>query len=152
MIEEQAVRVEVSAAKLAGRGIVDVLQLLTQSLRSQQYGQQSIAQLNKQGRQLTSVDVDNTTIRAVKRHLKAYSVDFAVTKEKGTGKMFLWFKAQDVERIQTALQNCIAELGRDANETAPVAKLQDLCDRATARAAEANQNRKQQVPDIGERV
>lgn len=68
MIEEQAVRVEVSAAKLAGRGIADVLQLLSQSLRSQQYGQQSMAQLNKQGRQLTSVDVDNTTIRAVKRH------------------------------------------------------------------------------------
>lgn len=150
MIEEQAVRVEVSAAKLAGRGIVDVLQLLTQSLRSQQYGQQSIAQLNKQGRQLTSVDVDNTTIRTVKRHLKAYSVDFAVTKEKGAGKMFLWFKAQDVERIQAALQNCIAELGKE--DTAPVAKLQDLCDRATALAAEANQSHKQQVPDIGERV
>lgn len=64
--------------------------------------------------------------------------------------MFLWFKAQDVERIQTALQNCIAELGKE--DAAPVAKLQDLCDRAAARAAEANQNRKQQVPDIGERV
>lgn len=150
MIEEQAVRVEVSAAKLAGRGIVDILQMLSQSLHQQQYGQQSIAQLNKQGRQLTSVDVDSTTIRAVKRQLKQYSVDFAITKEKGTGKMYLWFKGQDVERIQAALQNCIAEMGKQRD--APVAKLQDLCERAAARAAEINQAQKPPVPEIGERT
>ena len=150
MIEEQAVRMEISMAKLAGRGIVDVLQLLSQSLRQQQYGQQSIAQLNRQGRQITSVDVDNATVHAVKRQLKQYAVDFAITKEKSTGKMYLWFKGQDVERIQAALENCIAEMGQQQN--APLHKLEELREKATARAAEINQSRKPQVPDIGERV
>ena len=150
MIEEQAIRVEVSAARIAGRGIIDVLQLVMQRLEQRQYGEQSMKQLNKQGRQLVPVDVDNSTIRTVKQQMKQYAVDFAITKEKDTDKMFLWFKSQDVDRVEQALKNCIAAC---KDEQGP--KLEQICEKAKEQAAAVNQQHQEKplpTPEIGERT
>lgn len=150
VIEEQAIRVEVSAARIAGRGIIDVLQLVMQRLEQRQYGEQSMRQLNKQGRQLVPVDVDNSTIRTVKQQMKQYAVDFAITKEKDTDKMFLWFKAQDVDRVEQALKNCIAAC---KDEKGP--KLEQICEKAKEQAATVNQQHQEKplpTPEIGERT
>ena len=123
MMEEVAVRVEISAARFASQSIMDILRLTVQQMNSRHYGQQSITALNRQERQLASVDVNEKTIPYVKRQLKQYGVDFSITKDKVTGQMYLWFKGQDVDRIQTALENCIAERGKER----PVMELKYLC-------------------------
>ena len=148
MIEETAVRVEISAARFASQSIFDILRLTVQAMQGRNYGQQSLAALNRQERQLASVDVNDKTLRLVKRQLNQYSVDFSVTKDKDTGHMYLWFKGQDVDRIQTALENCIAERGREE----PGVELKDLAARMTARAREASQTRAQPVQEHGERL
>ncbi len=148
MIEETAVRVEISAARFASQSIFDILRLTVQAMQGRNYGQQSLAALNRQERQLASVDVNDKTLRLVKRQLNQYSVDFSVTKDKDTGHMYLWFKGQDVDRIQTALENCIAERGREE----PGVELKDLAARMTARAREASQTRTQPVQEHGERL
>ena len=148
MIEETAVRVEISAARFASQSIFDILRLTVQAMQDRNYGQQSLSALNRQERQLASVDVNDKTLRYVKRQLNQYSVDFSVTKDKDTGHMYLWFKGQDVDRIQTALENCIAERGREG----PGVELKDLAARMAARAREAGQTRTQPVEEHGERL
>lgn len=148
MIEEIAVRVEISAARFASQSIFDILRLTVQAMQERNYGQQSLADLNRQERQLASVDVNDKTLRLVKRQLNQYSVDFSVTKDKDTGHMYLWFKGQDVDRIQTALENCIADRGREGLGV----ELKDLAARMAARAREAGQTRTQLVQEHGERL
>lgn len=148
MMEETAVRVEISAARFASQSIFDILRLTVQAMQGRSYGQQTLAELNRQERQLASVDVNDKTLRLVKRQLNQYSVDFSVTKDKDTGHMYLWFKGQDVDRIQTALENCIAERGREG----PGVELKDLAARLVARAREASQTRTQPVQEHGERL
>ena len=55
MIEETAVRVEISAARFASQSIFDILRLTVQAMSSQNYGQQSLSALNRQERPLASV-------------------------------------------------------------------------------------------------
>ena len=52
MIEETAVRVEISAARFASQSIFDILRLTVQAMNSQNYGQQSLSALNRQERPL----------------------------------------------------------------------------------------------------
>ena len=70
MIEETAVRVEISAARFAGQSIFDILRLTVQAMSSQNYGQQSLSALNRQDRPLASVDVNKNTLPSIRRQLK----------------------------------------------------------------------------------
>ena len=146
MVEETALRVQINAAKLAGQGIFGILQAVVKMLQARQYGQQSIQSLNRQSQALASVELNDKTLPYVRRQLKEYSVDFAITKDKDTGQLNLWFKGQDVDRIQTALENCIAERGQERPT------LQELSARLAARAREAGQTHTPPVPEHGERL
>lgn len=154
-MDEQAVRVEISAARLAGTGLVELLAFIVRALANQKYqihtGKQTIEQLNRQHKPLSSVEVGDETLRDIKRQLKAYGVDFAVTKD-ANGKMSLWFKGADVERVQKALENCIADLGEAAAPHKEQESLQELCDRAKERSAVVNAERAAAPPERGERV
>ena len=70
MIEETAVRVEISAARFASQSIFDILRLTVQAMSSQNYGQQSLNALNRQERPLASVDVNKKTLPYIRRQLK----------------------------------------------------------------------------------
>lgn len=94
MIEETAVRVEISAARFASQSIFDILRLTVQAMSSQNYGQQSLSALNRQERPLASVDVNEKTLPYIRRQLKQYSVDFSVTKDRDTGQMYLCLRGR----------------------------------------------------------
>ena len=87
MVEETAIRVQINAAKLAGQGIFGILQAVASMLQARQYGQQSIQSLNRQSQALASVELNDKTLPYVRRQLKEYSVDFAITKDKDTGQL-----------------------------------------------------------------
>ena len=67
MIEETAVRVEISAARFASQSIFDILRLTVQAMSSQNYGQQSLSALNRQERPLFPVMRDARYFRAKER-------------------------------------------------------------------------------------
>lgn len=117
-------------------------------LQARQYGQQSIQSLNRQSQALASVELNDKTLPYVRRQLKEYSVDFAITKDKDTGQLNLWFKGQDVDRIQTAIENCIAARGKER----PTSLLQELSERAMQRTKELNQHRPPPEQERGERL
>lgn len=148
MIEETAIRVQINAAKLAGQGIFGILQAVASMLQARQYGQQSIQSLNRQSQALASVELNDKTLPYVRRQLKEYSVDFAITKDKDTGQLNLWFKGHDVDRIQTAIENCIAARGKER----PTSLLQELSERAMQRTKELNQHRPLPAQERGERL
>ena len=136
MVEETAIRVQINAAKLAGQGIFRILQAVANMLQARQYGQQSIQSLNRQSQALASVELNDKTLPYVRRQLKEYSVDFAITK------------GQDVDRIQTAIENCIAARGKER----PTSLLQELSERAMQRTKELNQHRPPPAQERGERL
>ena len=148
MVEETTIRVQINAAKLAGQGIFGILQAVASMLQARQYGQQSIQSLNRQSQALASVELNDKTLPYVRRQLKEYSVDFAITKDKDTGQLNLWFKGQDVDRIQTAIENCIAARGKER----PTSLLQELSERAMQRTKELNQHRPPPAQERGERL
>ena len=139
MVEETAIRVQINAAKLAGQGIFGILQAVASMLQARQYGQQSIQSLNRQTQALASVELNDKTLPYVRRQLKEYS---------DTGQLNLWFKGQDVDRIQTAIENCIAARGKER----PTSLLQELSERAMQRTKELNQHRPPPAQERGERL
>ncbi|GHU82417.1 hypothetical protein AGMMS50284_4240 [Clostridia bacterium] len=76
-------------------------------------GEQSIAQLSKQGKDLNSVPVSNDDIKTVKKQLKGYGVDFSVLQDKNTKDYTLFFKATDTVVIQNALEKCVNKLEQE---------------------------------------
>ena len=130
MVEETAIRVQINAAKLAGQGIFGILQTVASMLQARQYGQQSIQSLNRQSQALASVELNDKTLPYVRLQLN------------------LWFKGQDVDRIQTAIENCIAARGKER----PTSLLQELSERAMQRTKELNQHRPPPAQERGERL
>ena len=129
MVEDQAVRVEVQAAKLTAGMLAKLL--------------------NRQGKATSHVEVSKETLADVKRQMNSYYVDFSITTDKDTDKINLWFKSQDIDRIQVALENCIVDLGKAQPEQS---KVQEVCNHAKEQAAVENATRTAQPPERGERL
>ena len=66
MMEETAVRVEISAARFASQSILDILRLTVLAMQGRSYGQQSLAELNRQNRQLASVDLSSGSLTNIR--------------------------------------------------------------------------------------
>ena len=153
MVEDQAVRVEVQAAKLTAGMLARLLKTIAESLKHRQTktvtGQQSLKLLNRQGKATSHVEVSKETLANVKRQMNSYYVDFSITTDKDTGKINLWFKSQDIDRIQVALENCIVDLGKAQPQQS---KVQEVCNHAKEQAAAENATRTAQPPERGERL
>lgn len=153
MVEDQAVRVEVQAAKLTASMLARLLKAIAESLKHRQTktvtGQQSLKLLNRQGKATSHVEVSKETLANVKRQMNSYYVDFSITTDKDTGKINLWFKSQDIDRIQVALENCIVDLGKAQPQQS---KVQEVCNHAKEQAAAENATRTAQPPERGERL
>lgn len=153
MVEEQAVRVEVQTAKLTADMLVKLLKTIAEKLKHEQVktatGQQSLKLLNRQGKTVNGIEISKETLADVKRQMNSYYVDFSITKDKDTGKINLWFKSQDIDRIQAALENCIVDLGGSQPQQS---KVQEVCHHAKEQAAAENATRTAQPPERGERL
>ena len=81
MIEETAVRVEISAARFASQSIFDILRLTVQAMNSQNYGQQSLSALNRQERPLASVDVNKKTLPYIRDIICRQALNFTISQK-----------------------------------------------------------------------
>lgn len=153
MIDEQVIQVEVGAAKLAGQSILGLLKLIYRGMTGTKFGKQSLQQLNRQGRQLSTEEIDTGQLQDIRHRLRQYSVDFSYGKDKSTGKLMLFFKAQDADRVGAALQNVIADLGKEPKKGLQTS-IHDICAAAKEKAAALNalHPAKAIVPERGERT
>lgn len=113
------------ALQITYKGTIGSLKVLTQLIsklleeRNKNaivHGQQSLQNLNKQGRQLESVNLPGEDIKAFRQQLKRYNVDFSVMKDGNTGEQTVFFKAQDVDRVYKGLENCVKGLSLDKSD------------------------------------
>lgn len=115
MLDEQSIHVELGVARFAGRSLIELMRMITHYLNEPKHGEQSMRQLNLHGKKLEQVDLDDDTVRDVKKQLKAHGVDFSIMRDSEK-KLHLWFKAVDVERIEHAMQETIANFDMPENK------------------------------------
>lgn len=153
IVEDHVLHVEVDAVRITAGGLAKLLGAISNAISHHflgtRTGAQSISQLNRQQRPLFDTEIDRTELEQAKERLKRYAVDFAITKDEDNGKIHLWFKAQDTDRVQYALENVIIDKGKFAPEHS---KVQEVCDRAKEAADVMNAMRTAAPPERGERV
>ena len=154
---QQALRVVMDGGKVTLQAVTACIRMVVQHANDPHHGKQTIAQLNRQGRQLSSVAIDDPQIKAIQKQLKAYGVDFSILREKqldgAAGKTSLWFKAQDQEQICTALENIIADLGREVQTPDQEQKiLVDVCQNAERTAEAINAEKAAHFAERGQPV
>lgn len=134
-LSEQAIRVEWRATEITARTLKELIQQLVDGRNRIQFGEQKLAMLNKQGRQLESVDLHSQDIKAFRQQLRKYSVDFSVMKDRASGNYSVFFKSQDVDRVYAGLAKCVEQM--DGKSRRPMKEvMQEAEQRAAARQAE----------------
>jgi len=71
---------------------------------SLKHGKQTVKQLAKQNRGMSSIEITDDNIKGFERHAKKYGVDFALKKagSKEPPTWVVFFKAQDTDAITAA--------------------------------------------------
>lgn len=78
-------------------------------------GKQRYNQLKKHGA-LEHVDISKTDLKPFANELKKYKVDFAVKRNKETGKIHVFFKAQDRDTLNLALENVLQKFANEKEQ------------------------------------
>ena len=130
---EQAIEVEWSATKVTAKTIKEIIQALLAGRNELSRGSQSLKKLNLHERQLESVELSGNDIRAFRRELNKYAVDFAVMKNKGTGTFSVFFKAQDVDRVYSGLEKCVEQFSKSEKRRSLHDRLEDAKRESQAR-------------------
>ncbi|EMF0244160.1 PcfB family protein [Enterococcus hirae] len=78
-------------------------------------GKQRYNQLKKHGA-LEHIDVSKTDLKPLTNELKKYKVDFAVKRNKETGKIHVFFKAQDRDTLNLALENVLQKFTNEKEQ------------------------------------
>lgn len=117
MLTEETQEISFRAGRISAAVLRNVIRLAVKGgkgavrrVTSPEHGQISLKKLDAQGRQLESVKLDGQEdLRAIQRQMKKYHVDFSLYKEKGTNTYRLFFKAQDIDRIHLAMEQCVSD-------------------------------------------
>lgn len=78
-------------------------------------GKQRYNQLKKHG-SLEHIDVSKTDLKPLANELKKYKVDFAVKRNKETEKIHVFFKAQDRDTLNLALENVLQKFANEKEQ------------------------------------
>lgn len=140
MLADQAVQITVSADRITAGILRTVMQeyVYQYHMNSRQssvtHGEQSLEELNAQGKQLEHVDLKDEDIQAVRQELRRYGVDFSIMKEPDSDTYHLFFKAQDIDRVRLGLEKVVKDFDRTLNRT----PMEEQMKAATQEAQERN--------------
>jgi len=115
-IQEQAVKVSLNTLEVSAKTLKELIITLVRNQYRIQHGEQRIAKLNLQNRQLDSVELAGEDIKAFRRELNKYAVDFSVVQDRKKGTYSVYFKGQDVERVYQGLRKCVEDFDKVADK------------------------------------
>lgn len=143
--DEQAIRIQCNLMKNTGlvtsKMIFAMMRAALRAPNSIQHGQQSLKKLDLQNRTLENMKFRSKALQEVKQQLKAYSVDFAILQDKNSPYFEVWFKGQDINRINTALENCVADKIKETSpEEGKDKDLHTVCEQARQAAQAQNES------------
>ena len=146
-LEEQAVMVTLKAADMTIAGLKNMITALLEKRKTAAHGEQALRKLNLQNMQLENVEMPNQDMKDFRRHLKKYSVDFAIMKDRKSREHTAFFKAQDVNRIYAGLERCVKDLGFDMSERRPIDEVMADARERAAQRNEQQRNERQKQPE-----
>lgn len=82
-------------------------------------GEQSMEELNLQGKALENLVFRDDKLESLRQALKEYGVDYAVLPSQTQDGVEVWFKSQDLNRIESAVQYIKNELTEELSDPAP---------------------------------
>lgn len=96
--------------------VTGTTQTVTNQIKKQRTtGKQRYNQLKKHGA-LEHIDVSKTDLKPIANELKKYNLDFAVKRNKETGKIHVFFKAQDRDTLNLALENVLQKFANEKEQ------------------------------------
>jgi hypothetical protein len=142
-IGEQAIKVLWNTSEVTRESMLALCQKLLSYRKSIRYGKQSLRQLNRHERQLDRVEMADEDIKAFKRELRRYAVDYSLTQDKETGVFQVYFKSQDVERIYAGLERCVANYANNRDKKPMKQRAQEAQRESETREANRQSTREQ---------
>lgn len=106
-VQTAVIRVTVQGAEVTADAIRAVLKALAERKKTPRFkrGYQSLKQLNKQNVELSASTVPDQDMIALKKELKEYGVDFAITQGDAPNTSTIFFKTKDHEQFNVFLSN-----------------------------------------------
>lgn len=135
-LQEQAVKVTWKTTEISAKTLKALIETLLANREKTQHGEQKLSKLNMQNRQLESVELSGSDIKAFRQELNKYSVDFSVMKDRSNGNYTVFFKGQDVDRVYQGLQSCIKGLDMAVNKK-PIKEVMEQAEKRSAERAAA---------------
>ena len=121
MINEEIARktlnIEVRAAKVTGKLLLDLLKKLMkeaeklgglEKLVNANGNEVKLKDMVKKG-QLEEIPVEEAELKELKKELNRYGVKFSVMKDKETGKFSVFFQAKDMKVMDKAFKHALSE-------------------------------------------
>lgn len=146
---EQMVSVELKAVDCTLSVLKDVIaKMLEMHNEGTKHGQQSIKNLNRQGKQLENVELAGEDVKSFQKELKRQGVDFCAMKDKESGNTIFYFKAQDVKRVYSGLEKVAKNFDKkpikEAMEQAQQVAQEKNAEKATENKEKTNDVRKEE--------
>lgn len=141
MLADQAVQISVNAGHLTGTVVQFALQqfmyrrFLGVNREGIVHGEQTLEQLNAQGREMKHVEIHEEDLQAVRDALKHYGVDFHIMQNPDSDVYYLFFKAQDIDRVHMGIEQYVKDLNREPMEEQMKDAVQEAQERNDAREA-----------------
>ena len=128
-IEQKTINLCISTTRLTARTLLNVGRAY---LRHQQgtgpHGKQSVKNLLRQNRGVSSLEIGSTGIRGFERYARRYGIDYAIRKDTSEvpPRYLVFFKAPDAEAFNSAFKEYSASLLNKGNRPSVLARLQEL--------------------------
>ena len=137
-VENRTVTLSINTAKMTGRVLKEALQkyLAYQKNKSQgkaskdvkPTGKQSVKQLIGQNQGVTSVELQDKSIRDFERIARKYGVDYAIKKDRSSDvlRYLVFFKARDGDALNAAMSEYAQKKLKTKNKPSLLKHLKDL--------------------------
>ena len=125
-VTSKIIAVEVEGGRLTARELANALKEVIRKLeqadavsrghgkRKEKTGKQSLSSLKKQKVELTNIEITEKNIRSFERYARKYGIDYALKKDKQSGRYYVFFKGRDVDTLKAAFKEFTAfSLGRN---------------------------------------
>ena len=108
-------------------------------------GEQTMQDLNLYGKPLEKLVFRDDKLESLRQALKDYGVDYAVLPSTEKEGVEVWFRSQDINRIESAVQYVEKELTEELSDTAH--RLDERLEEARTKVAEHNASIPNPIPE-----
>lgn len=99
-------------------------------------GEQSLEDLNAKGKELKRFEFHEKDLQTWRQGLKQYGVDFHIMQVPDKDTYYLFFKAQDIDRVNLGLGKCVEEFQRPSMSEQLGSAIKEAAEQNAQRAAE----------------